>query len=131
MVCHAQREPLVCCMNYKIYYINGIFNPEKEKVEKEVIPLIKQIFSAVTKNIEVELFHNNTTPNLTDLVSQVLSGKLDEVKESLAGAIAYEISEYLNTVSNPIIIIGHSQGASVMEKCLDVFLILIVFMLFL
>lgn len=118
MVCYAPRDPLVCCMNYKIYYINGIFNPEKKKVEKEVIPLIKQICSAVTENIEVELFHNNTTPNLTYLVSQVLSGKLDEAKESLAAEIAYEISDYLNTVSNPIIIIGHSQGASVMDKVL-------------
>lgn len=115
-VCFSPGEPTVCYSKYAIYYINGICNPEKEKIEKEVIPLIQKICSDVTSDIEVKLLHNNTTQDLQTLVNQVMTNKLEEAKDLLAVAIASKISEYLNTASNSVIIIGHSQGVSIMDK---------------
>ncbi len=119
MVCFAPQKPHLCDINYMIFYINGIFNPEIDKIEEEIIPLIKNIYSGLNKSFKVEVLHNNTTPNLPTLAQQVVRGDLEGDKRDSAFSPASKIVEYLKTFQNSVIIIGHSQGASIMDNVLE------------
>jgi len=118
-VCFAPGSPSICGANTQLYYINGADNPSEEKIISTVIPIFKKICSDISVNFDFHLLYNKATPSKIDAAKQIQNG--EAWKSAIAEAavpMAFKISEYLNAYSNPVILIGHSQGAAVIEEIL-------------
>lgn len=94
-----------------VFYVNGILTDQEDAVKQK--HKLEELL-----NEKVGLFYNETGGLIIDLLESSYGRNLDKKSEA-AKALAVSIQDQLNRHNNDITLVGHSQGAIILNNALE------------